>query len=115
MALCSGSNISTQWLSVAIGSGSNGDLRMKVMSATLENYCAFKEAKLDTNELTVIVGKNGTGKSSVMEGLSRLFAEFNAVGGGVSPGLQEYYWHKRDLSQPIRFTVKIELNDEEYE
>lgn len=43
---------------------------MKIKELTLENFRCFKEAKFDfADQTTVFIGKNGTGKSSLIKGL----------------------------------------------
>lgn len=87
---------------------------MKILSAKIESYSAFKEAEMVFNGLSVIVGKNGAGKSSLIEGLVRFFSEFAPTGGGVPLGFSDYFWFKRDTNKPITFTIKLELDEEEY-
>ncbi|MCJ7491677.1 MAG: ATP-binding protein, partial [Dehalococcoidia bacterium] len=62
-------------------------------------------------DLVVLVGRNGTGKSNVFEGLRLFFSEFQATGGESSAQGAEYLWHIRDTSKPIEIDVSIALSD----
>ena len=45
---------------------------MKIKELTLENFRCFKEAKFEfADQTTVFIGKNGTGKSSLIKGLTK--------------------------------------------
>lgn len=56
---------------------------MKLRKVTINNYLSLKEVTLSFDDLTVFVGKNGSGKTSIMEALYRFFADFSATGGGA--------------------------------
>jgi len=88
---------------------------MKIKKATIEHYLSLKKVTLSFSDLTVFVGKNGSGKTSIMEALYRFFTDFSAIGGGLPSGLTEYFWFRRDLSRPIRISVELELTDEDFE
>jgi hypothetical protein len=64
--------------------------------------------------LTVLIGKNSSGKSNLLEALSLFFDHF-ALAGGTTSGLNEYFWHNRRTTNPIHFTVTIKLNERECE
>jgi predicted ATPase len=87
---------------------------MKILAARIERYCAFETVELELGDLLILVGKNGSGKSSVIEGLFRFFSEFNGTGGGVPAGFSDYFWFERNTKKPIRFALELELSDNEY-
>jgi AAA15 family ATPase/GTPase len=88
---------------------------MRIKKITIENYLSLKKIDLSFEELTIFVGKNGSGKSSIMEALYRFFMDFSATGGGVPSGLNDYCWFNRDTSKPIKISIELKLNEEEFE
>ena len=51
---------------------------LKIQSLYIENFKAFKQFKMEFNDsLTVIVGQNGTGKTTIMEVI------FNMLSGNI--------------------------------
>ncbi|MEM0174116.1 MAG: AAA family ATPase [Sulfolobaceae archaeon] len=88
---------------------------MKLKKVTIENYLSLMEVTLSFNDLTIFVGRNGSGKTSIMEALYRFFADFNAIGGGVPTGLTDYCWFNRDTTKPIRISCELELNENDFE
>jgi len=88
---------------------------MKIKEATVEHYLSLKNVTLSFSNLTVFVGKNGSGKTSIVEALYRFFTDFSVTGGGVPSGLTEYCWFRRELNRPIRISVELELTDEDFE
>ncbi len=61
---------------------------MKIKELTLENFRCFKEAKFEfADQTTVFIGKNGTGKSSLIKGLTNalnFIFEKNTISWGFS-------------------------------
>jgi len=88
---------------------------MKLRKVTIRNYLCLREVTLSLSNLTILIGKNGSGKTSILEALYRFFNDFNAVGGGVPSGLTDYYWFDRDTSRPISISVELELTENEIE
>jgi predicted ATPase len=88
---------------------------MKLRKVTIRNYLCLREVTLSLSNLTILIGKNGSGKTSILEALYRFFNDFDAVGGGVPSGLTDYYWFDRDTSRPISIYVELELTENEIE
>jgi energy-coupling factor transporter ATP-binding protein EcfA2 len=88
---------------------------MKLKTVTIENYLSLKDVTLTFNNLTVLVGKNGSGKTSILEAIYRFFNDFSAAGGGVPSGLSEYCWYDRITENPIRISVELELTEADFE
>jgi len=86
---------------------------MKIKKATIENYLSLKEVKLSFDNFTVLIGKNGSGKTGIMEALYRFFTDFSTTEGTVSDSLSDYHWFRRDSSKPIRISIELELTDED--
>jgi predicted ATPase len=88
---------------------------MKLRKVTINKYLCLKDVTLSFGDLTILVGKNGSGKTSILEALYRFFNDFSAIGGGVPSGLTDYYWFDRDTREPIRISVELELTEDEFE
>jgi hypothetical protein len=88
---------------------------MKLRKITISNYLCLKDVTLSFGDLTILVGKNGSGKTSILEALYRFFNDFSAIGGGVPSGLADYYWFDRDTREPIKISVELELTEDEFE
>jgi ABC-type multidrug transport system ATPase subunit len=88
---------------------------MKLRKVTINNYLSLRDVTLSFGDLTVLVGKNGSGKTSILEALYRFFSDFSITGGGVPSGLIDYYWFYRDTREPIRVSVELELNEDDFE
>jgi energy-coupling factor transporter ATP-binding protein EcfA2 len=88
---------------------------MKLRKVTINHYLSLKDVTLSFDDLTILVGKNGSGKTSILEALHRFFTDFSVIGGGVPSGLIDYYWFNRDTRKPIRISVELELTEDEFE
>lgn len=86
---------------------------MKISKFMVENYGCLRKVELGLGEFTVIIGKNGSGKSFFLEALNKFFSEFNPIGGGVPPGLNDYLWYDRNTENPIKFSVSLGLDNGE--
>jgi predicted ATPase len=86
---------------------------MKIKEATIENYLSIEKLTLLFSNFTILVGKNGSGKTSILEALYIFFRDFALTGGGVPPNLRDYCWFKRDLSKPIRISLRLELEKDD--
>lgn len=88
---------------------------MSIKSIYVENYKAFKEAKIDLNKLTVLLGTNSSGKSSLIKLILMLSQSLESdiqndqlitIGSLTDLGEIENIFHNREISQDI----KIEFN-----
>jgi AAA15 family ATPase/GTPase len=86
---------------------------MKLRKVSINNYLSLKDVTLSFGDMTILVGKNGSGKTNILEALYRFFSDFNAVG-ATSSGLTEYYWFNKDTTNPIRISVELELDEEDF-
>lgn len=86
---------------------------MKISKVKVENYGCLREVELELGDLTIIIGRNGSGKSFFLEALNKFFSEFSPIGGGVPPDLNDYLWFNRDTSNPIKFTFMLSLSEGE--
>lgn len=64
---------------------------MKLNVITLKNYRCFEELTLSLNDsLTLIVGKNGVGKSTILDGIAIAVSTFlSGIEGGISRNIQK--------------------------
>ncbi len=75
---------------------------MKLKNIKVKNYRCFKEADIDFNEhVTLIVGKNGTGKTAILDAVAVSVSTFLlGIDGGVSRGILKddarYEFHDLD-------------------
>ncbi len=86
---------------------------LQIKKIRIEGYGSIKEASLEVSNLTVLVGKNGSGKSFILEALNKFFSEFNAIGGGTAGGQNDYLWFHRDSKKPIEISISMYFTDEE--
>jgi predicted ATP-dependent endonuclease of OLD family len=86
---------------------------MKIQNIKIENFRSLHDVSLDSiGNLGVLIGKNSSGKSNILEALVLFFDDF-AITGGSTAGLNEYFWYNRQTSNPIEFTITIKLNESE--
>jgi predicted ATPase len=88
---------------------------MKLRKVTINNYLCLKDVTLSFGDLTILVGKNGSGKTSILEALYRFFTDFSPIGGGVPSALSDYFWFDRDTKKPIRISLELELTEDDFE
>jgi len=91
---------------------------MKVLKARIRNFRSLRDVYVDQiGDMTILLGKNSSGKSNLLEALALFFNEFNLIeagpAAGSASGLDHYLWFDGDTSKPIEITLTIELNDEE--
>jgi predicted ATPase len=60
-----------------------------IVSAEFKNFRALRDLKIDLEPFTVIVGPNSCGKSTILEGLDRLFEYRSFTQNDISKGSQE--------------------------
>lgn len=88
---------------------------MKIEQLHFRNFRSLREVDLDNlGDLNILVGKNSSGKSNILEGISFLFDNFSATG-GLMDGLNEYLWYNKRVQDAIEFSAVISLDDDEVE
>ena len=79
---------------------------MKIKEISIENFRGIEELTLQLNDFTVLIGKNGVGKSSVLHALN-FFKE-------SSYKLKVEDFYNRELNREIKVSITfIQLNSEE--
>jgi len=86
---------------------------MKVKEIEVKRLGSLRDISLGASDFTVLIGKNGSGKSFILEALFRFFNEFSLTGGGTAAGLSDYLWWNRNTNDPIRLKVILVLSDVE--
>ncbi len=88
---------------------------MRIKKIHIENYGSLRDLSLDVGNFVVLIGKNGSGKSLLLEAVDRFFTEFSLTGGGATRGASDYLWFDRIVDNPMVFTFTFELADKEIE
>jgi len=85
---------------------------LKLSAFKVENYRSLKQVSLENMaELNVLIGKNSSGKSNLLEAMNMFFSEFEPVK-GATPGLNEYIWHKGSTG-PVVFEATFEVTGDQ--
>jgi predicted ATPase len=91
----------------------HGGVFLKIVGFEIENYRSISKTHATKLEsLVVLIGKNSSGKSNVLEGLASAFQFFD-IAGGNTPGIDDYVFYERRSRSPARFTVTLELSEDE--
>lgn len=95
---------------------------MKIEDIKINRFKSLLNISInDIGNLTILVGKNGSGKTNILETLNHFFNDFYLSGGAPSPVFNtNNVWHKKRPSGSsgggaIEITLKIKLNNEEME
>jgi predicted ATP-dependent endonuclease of OLD family len=84
-----------------------------IQNIRIRNFRSLRDVELKgLGNLIVIVGKNSSGKSNLLEALSIFFSDFSVIGGNT-PGLDEYYWFNKKTEDSVEFELNISLSEEE--
>lgn len=66
----------------------------------------------DLGDFIILVGKNGSGKSNILEALELFFVDLN-IQGDYGKSFDSTTWYDKRTLQPIEFIIKLELEDED--
>jgi len=89
---------------------------MRLSDVAFRNLGSLAQVELsDLGPLVVIVGRNGSGKSWVFEGLRLFFGEFEPIGGASGVAADTYCWHQRRRKSPIMIEASLWLDGGESE
>jgi len=85
---------------------------MRIKSIHIKNYKSLRDVKLEGLEnLVILIGRNSSGKTNLLELLNRFFAEIDVA--GSTPGIDQYSWFDGNMEIPIEITLILELDEEE--
>lgn len=86
---------------------------MIIERVQLKNYRSLKDITLDElRNFNVFIGKNGSGKSHILEALELFFSDINLYQ-PVEKGFEDYLWFDRDTTVPVSFNLQITLSQKE--
>lgn len=87
---------------------------MRIQRIQIKNFGSLRDLPLDNlGYFTVLLGKNGAGKSFLFEALHCFFSEFNAIGGATTVGVDDNLWYGRIADEPIQLNLTFQLNETE--
>jgi len=85
---------------------------MKITSVHIKNYKSLRDVNFESLEnLVILIGRNSSGKSNILEALYRFFTEIDLT--GQPQGLDPYLWFDGNMGKPIEITITLELDEEE--
>ena len=86
---------------------------MKILEIEVRGYKSFKAVKLERlGKLVVLIGKNGSGKSNLLELLEFLFRDLDALPQKALGAANEHLWHGFEIGEPILVHVRVEVEGE---
>jgi energy-coupling factor transporter ATP-binding protein EcfA2 len=87
---------------------------MRLRNVAIENYRSLEKVSLEgLEDLTILIGENGSGKTSLLEALELFFSQFSPETTTQVKGTSDYLWFNRDTKRPIRFELLLELSPQE--
>lgn len=87
---------------------------MRIQRIQIRNFGSLRELLLDNlGYFTVLLGKNGAGKSFLFEALNCFFNEFNTAGGATTVGMDDNLWYRRITDESIQFDLTLQFNEDE--
>ena len=82
---------------------------MKITEISIQNYRSLKDITItDIKPLNVFIGKNGAGKSHILEALELFFEDFNLTK-EIKSDFEEHLWFDREDQHAIKFKIRFEL------
>jgi putative ATP-dependent endonuclease of the OLD family len=88
-------------------------MNMRLKEIHIKNYRSLKDIHLDNlKKLNVLIGRNGSGKSHILEALELFFGDLDLMQ-QTNKNFEENLWYDRDNRNPISFKVQIELTDKQ--
>lgn len=91
----------------------DGRESMKILEIEVRGYKSFKAVKLERlGKLVVLIGKNGSGKSNLLELLEFLFRDLDALPQKALGAANEHLWHGFEIDEPILVHVRVEVEGE---
>ncbi len=86
---------------------------MIITKIVIQNYRSLKEITIDDlKQFNVFIGKNGSGKSHILEALELFFTDLN-LQQQTEKGFEENLWFDRDNTVPIQFKIQLRLTEKQ--
>lgn len=77
---------------------------MRIVEIEISNFRSLRSVKMPIDDLTILIGRNGAGKSSLLKALELFFTP-NAK-------YSEEDFYNKDTREPIRIAIKFRLNND---
>ena len=87
---------------------------MKIMKAEIKNYKSLRHVEIEFGNLTILIGKNSSGKSNFIEALYLFFHDFDSEYERDVIEVSELLWYNRETEHPIEFVITVKLDEKEY-
>lgn len=82
---------------------------MRIREIEIKNFRSLRHVKLENlGDLVILIGRNGSGKSNVLEALELFFADLNLMADVEKQATPELWFDKR-TNRPIDMRIVIEL------
>ncbi len=92
---------------------------MRISKIHIKNFRNLRDVILnDLGNTVVLIGKNSSGKSNLLEALYLVFCRFNFVEPsplGAIAGIDQNLWHNYETKNPIEITIELEFDPNECE
>jgi len=92
-----------------------------IRKVRIRNYKSISDVEVELGKLTILIGENSSGKSSILEGINIFFKMADS---NNRMRLEEFIVHevshynelvhKRQVQLPMLFDIQVDLNDNEY-
>ena len=87
---------------------------MKIRRLEIRNFRSLREVIMDDlGDLVTIIGKNGSGKTGLLEALGYFFHEFDTDLESAIAGGDTSLWYCFDSGSPIEFCLTFDISDDE--
>ena len=94
-------------------------VNMRISKIHVKNFKSLKNTSLNgLGKMVVLVGKNGSGKSNILDALYLFFSEFNLIepsSVGPTAEFDTHMWHNLETKNPIEIILSIQFDPEECE
>lgn len=92
---------------------------MRISKIQVKNFKSLKNTTLNgLGKMVVLIGKNGSGKSNILDALYLFFSEFNLIEpSSVGPVTEfdNHMWHNLETKNPIEIILSIQFDPKECE
>ncbi len=83
---------------------------MRISKIRIENFRTFKDMELPFDNYSVLIGSNGSGKSTILLALKVFFGDSSSTDTSISI-LQKEDFHNKEVTNPIKITLTfVDLN-----
>lgn len=83
---------------------------MKIKEIHLKNYKSIKDSKFEASDFNVLIGKNNSGKSAVLDALRSYTGELTR---NSNSGFTKKEVYAKDESNEIEFSIELKFSEEE--